>query len=205
MCCFQWSLATLIVFMIAEMRRNFPFPFSLNDQTNLQGDFGAFPGGFVYLLNKCSEEERSDIPKYGFVLLNTFKKRQTIMVLVWCIICSFPGFGCSLWFQGPGPGPSASYNYCKSWMLQNPIGKVRVVKGIFVKRESAVLFLREAWNGQFISRGTWFAHQPSFLTLFIPEMRMEFSVIHIFYLICGDPGFFVPPLFGNLVHKQWRI
>ena len=45
-------------------------------------------------------------------------------------------------------------------------------------------------------------------TLFIPEMRMEFwfSVIHIFYRICRDPGFFIPPLFGNLSpYTQWRI
>ena len=60
--------------MIAEMRRNFPFSFSLKDQTNLQGDFRAFPGGFVNLLEKIAEEERSDVPKYGLVLLNTFQE-----------------------------------------------------------------------------------------------------------------------------------
>ena len=75
------------------------------------------------------------------------------------------------------------------------------------KRESAVYFFvkREMGNVFLVKRDLCASRETWFLTLFIPEMRMEFSVIHIFYRICRDPGFFVPPLFGNLVHKQWQI
>ena len=110
---------------------------------------------------------------------------------------------------------------------------LRVVKGIFVKRESAVLFLCGAWNGSFISRETWFAHQPWNVNR---PFIFSWSVKRVIYFpwnvicppavsrdswhylfqkwewsfpwftsMCRDPGFFVPPLFGNLVHRHWRI
>ena len=61
----------------------------------------------------------------------------------------------------------------------------RVVKGIFLKRESAVLFLREAWNGYFISRETWFARQPGNVNqLFIFVWSVKWVIYFLWNVIC---------------------